>query len=109
MGRLEGGGIDAKPVLDVDPHILNQHIRARHQAQEGCVSCRLLQVEGDAALVAVEIGEIRPIARATEAIVLTGRFNPDHARAPIGQVTDTGRASPGKCQIQNADSVERQP
>ena len=55
--------VDAEPVFHVGAEILHHHIGLRDHAQEGGVPLRRLEVEGHAALVAMQVLEIRSLAR----------------------------------------------
>ena len=60
--------IDAEPALHVGAKILDHHVGFLHHALERRQRLGRLEVERDAALVAVQILKIRPFARAAERI-----------------------------------------
>ena len=67
-----GGIAKPEPVRGTDAHVVHEHIRTLDQPPQRVHRRLALQVQHDAALVAVQIGEIRPHA--------TGAAGPDLAR-----------------------------
>ena len=71
----------------------------------------VLQIEGHAPLVAVEVLVVGSMARPAHGVADVERHRRlDHHRigAPIGELAHGGRARAGPRQIQHADAVERQ-
>src|SRR5712672_2514606 len=93
--------VDAEPLLHVRPEILHHHVVLLDQPPEHREPLGRLQVQRDAALVAVQVLEIRPLARAARrlaALELRRRLDLDHVGAPVGELTHAGRprANPGE-------------
>jgi len=110
IDRAHGFVIDAEPRLDVGPEILDQHIGLGHQPLQHGDAVRMLEVERQAALVALQILEIRAVARAAHGLAafLAGRrFDLDDPRPPIGQLAYRGRAGPDPGQVQDCEPRER--
>jgi hypothetical protein len=69
-----------------------------------------LEVEGHAALVAVEVLKVRPMARAARRIAgfhMRRGLDLDHIGAPIGELAHRRGAGPNPCQIENGEPFER--
>ncbi len=64
--------VDAETTLHIRPKILDHHVGFFHHALESRHRFRRLQVERHAALVAMQILEIRPFARAAQRLTPTG-------------------------------------
>jgi hypothetical protein len=72
------------------------------------VPARVLQVERDRALVAVEVDAVEAVARPAQAVGGARRFHPDDVCAPIGEVAHAGRAGAGEGEIQHAQAGQGQ-
>ena len=73
------------------------------------MAIRMLQVERDAALVAVQVDAVEAVPGAAEAIGAGRRLDPDDVGAPIRQVADAGWAGAGEGEVEHADAGQRQP
>src|SRR5205823_3760383 len=70
----------------------------------------VLQVEGHAALVAVEVLEVRSLARTARRIAgvhARRGFDLDHIGTPIGELAHRRGAGANPCQIENGEPLER--
>ncbi len=61
--------VDAEAMLDVGAVVLDQHVGLRRHAPQDLLARLLLQVEGQAALVAVEVLEIEAVPLAAELLL----------------------------------------
>jgi hypothetical protein len=64
--------VDAEPAFHVGTEILDHHVGFLHHALERRQGCGRLEIERDAALVAVQILKVGPFARAAERIAGAG-------------------------------------
>ena len=105
--RIEGGEalvIDAEPVLHVRPEILDQHVGLLDEALEHGAPFGRLQVQGEAALVAMQILEVDPVPRAAgriRALERRRRLDLEDVRAPIGELPNGRRAGADPRQIEH--------
>ncbi|MNQ87578.1 hypothetical protein D3C85_1028070 [compost metagenome] len=89
--------------------ILHQHVRRLDQLQQDRASALVLQVNGNAALVAVEIAEVagpEPL-QASRSVAFHG-FDLDHVGAQVRQHHAAGRAHHRVPEIKHANTRERQ-
>ena len=79
--------VDAEAVLHVGPEVLDHHVGLLDQAQEDREAFRRLQVERDAALVAVQVLEVRP-SRGPPGLAAPPlrRLDLDDVGAPVGEL-----------------------
>src|SRR5258708_6463867 len=87
--------VDAETMLDVRPVVLDHDIGGFGKAMENRLALRLLQVECDAALVAVQVLEVETMARAAEILRFVGirrRLDLDDVGTPIGQMAHASGA-----------------
>ena len=97
--------VDAEPVLHVRPEILDQHVGLLDEALEHGAPFGRLQVERQAALVAMQVLEIRRRARGPpgESVALERRrrLDLDDVGAPIGELPHGRRAGADPRQIEH--------
>src|SRR6185437_740329 len=94
--------VDAEPVLDVGPVVFDHHVGLLDHAAEGGDALRRLQVERDAALVAVQVLEVGIAARAARALALFQMrrgLDLDDVGAPIGELAHASGAGAHAGQI----------
>ena len=95
--RAECLVVDAEPVLHVGPVVLHHHVGLGGEALEDGDALRLLEVESEAPLVAVQILEVGAVA-GLDGIVRRprrpGRFDLDDVGAPVGELARRGRPRP---------------
>src|SRR5262249_37972259 len=91
--RLEALVIDAEAEFHVGPVILDHDVRGPDHLAENVDAFRLLEVERDAALVAVQVLEIRAVARAAHIAALPplGQLDLDDVGAPVRELAHAGR------------------
>ena len=101
--------VDAEAKLHVGAVILDHDVGLLHQLHEDRPAVGLLQVERDRPLVAVQILEIRPVARpAHVALGDAGRhLDLDAVGAPIGEIANGGRAGAHPRQVEHGKAGER--
>ncbi len=107
VDRPQGFVIHAQPVLDVRAVVLYHHVGLFHQPLEQRQSLCLFQVEGDAALVAVQVLEIGPMARPPQGGVAFhrgGGFHLDHVGPPVRQLAHAGGPGPHPGQVQHGET-----
>ena len=102
--------VDAEPVLDRRAEILDDDIGLLGQLHEDREPVLGLQVEGQAALVAMEILEIEPFApRAGHvAAVIAALLDLDDIGAPIGELADRSRPGAGMSEVEDGKAGQRQ-
>ena len=86
---------DLEPRLHVGSEILDHHVGLLRQPKECLAPLLRLQVERDAALVAMQVLEIARMARAADRIARLEpfrRFDLDHVGAPVRELAHAGRA-----------------
>ena len=99
---------DLQPMLHLHAHVLDEHVGRLHQTQEGRVRSRILEIKRDAALAAMQVDEVEPVARSAEAFVRTRRLHANDVRAPVGKVAHA--RGPGACEreVENAEAGQRE-
>jgi hypothetical protein len=108
--RLQRGIIDAEPGFDVGAVILDENIGVADQPAKNFDPLRRFEIEGQAALVAVQVLEIRPVARPAHRLARTGFgrcLDLDHPGAPIGKLTHRGRTGAHPRQVEHREAGER--
>ena len=102
--------IDAEPVFDGRAEILDDDICGLSQLKEDREPVLGLQVERQAALVAMEILEIEPVAARPGhiAAVVAAPLDLDDIGAPIGELAHRGRPGAGMGQVENGVFRQRQ-
>jgi hypothetical protein len=99
--------VDTEAVLDARPEILDQHVGHPREPQDDLAAGRLLHVDGDAALVRMQVLEVGAAAPADAVVVFAGHLHLDDLRAHLGQLADTGRARASAGEIEHADMGQR--
>ena len=98
--------VDPEPAFHIWPIVLNHHVGLLHHPLEGRDTCRRLEIDRDAALVAVEIGKIRPVARPAHVgrLDVLGRLDLDHVRAPVGELAHACRPGAHAREVENGEA-----
>src|SRR5450631_3100552 len=95
------------PSLDVGTKILDHHVGLFHKPPKHFETLRVFQVERHRALVAVQILEIRPLARAARLFaggILHQRIDLDHIGAPIRELPHAGRPGADAGEIEHGEA-----
>jgi len=104
--------VEAEPLHEPGGEVLGHHVRPLDQPQEEGVALRLLEVDGDAALVGVEeqeehrveAGHLRPVA---PRLLAAGRLDLDDVGAEPAQELGAGGARLELGEIQDPDAGQR--
>ena len=97
------------------PHVAHEDVGALDQAQQRGEPVRLLDVQSDRALVAVEVDELAGHAGIAAALghgaqqVAAGRLDLDHLGAIVGERARADRADDHGREIDDAHALERTP
>src|SRR5882757_1743781 len=95
------------------PHVADEDIGAGDQPKQGGVPVRLLEIEDDRALVAVEVDELARHAGMAAAFghgaqeIAAGRLNLDDVGAVVGERSRADRPDDDRRQVDDADARER--
>src|SRR5438067_12993650 len=68
----------------------------------------ILEIERDAALVAVQVDEVEPVARSAEPFVRTRRLHANDVRAPVGKVAHARRPGAREREVEDAEACQRE-
>src|SRR5207253_2433646 len=92
------------------PKILDDDVGLLGQFEENSLALLGLQVEGQAALVAMQVLEIEPVAPRAGHVAsgLARLLDLDHVGAPIGELPNRSRPGAGMTQIENGEAGKRQ-
>ena len=99
--------VDAELRLDVGAEILNHHVGLLGQAPEGLKSPGVLQIERHCPLVAVQVLEIRTMARPARLLaagVLYQGVDLDDVGAPIGELAHAGRPGADAGKVEHGET-----
>ena len=99
--------IDAEFCLHIGTKILDDDIGLLRQAAEYVEALGVLQVERDRALVAVQVLEVRPLARAARLLaagVFQQRIDLDDIGAPVRQLPHAGRPGTDAGEIEHGEA-----
>src|SRR5256885_4838026 len=101
--------IDAQAELHIGTIVLDDDVGGLRELHEDCHTLLRLQVEGDRALVAVQVLEIRAVARAAHRIALDARrrFDLDHVGSEIRELPHAGRPGAHARKIEDAKARKR--
>src|SRR5262249_23856941 len=103
--------VDAETLLHVGAEILDHHVGLPHHSPERGEPRLGLEVEGDRALVAVQVLEVGTVARAAGGVAgpfqLGRRLNLDDVGAPVGELAHAGRARAYPGQVQDGEPLKR--
>ena len=113
VSRRHRGVADAELVHDAGAEAFDDDVRARRQPQEDLDPRRLLEVEAQPALVAVdhpEVGAVLACAGTERARVVAdfGILDLDDIRPEVGEMQRRHRAGQQPGQVEDADAGERQ-
>src|SRR3989454_178043 len=97
--------VDAEAVLDVRAVVLDEDVSPRGQALEDLDATRVLEVERDRALVAVQVLKIESVAGE---VVLALVLHLDHLRAHLGELPDARRSGARAREVDQRVRLERQ-
>src|SRR5260221_563531 len=100
--------IELQPMLHIGPEVLDHDVGVLDQPVQDLERLRLLEIEGDAPLVAVQVLEIGAVPRAAEPAIALGRFDLDDFRAPIGELAHAGGAGAHARQIDDLEAGKRE-
>ena len=98
---------DLQAVLYRRAHVLDHHVGALDQPEEGGTPSRGLQVEAHEALVAVQVLKVGTVA-ADDVAAIAGRIHGDDVRTPVGKVPHAGRPRARQRQVENAQAGQWQ-
>ena len=100
--------VDAKFCLHVGAEILDDDVGLFHQPPEDLEAFRLFQVERHGALVAVQVLEVRALARAAELLpaILKNCVDLDDIGAPVRQLAYAGRTGPDAGEVEHSEAGE---
>ena len=99
--------VDAELGLDVGAEVLDHDVGLRGEALEHLEALRVLQVERHRALVAVQILEVRAMARAARLLagrVLQQRIDLDDIGAPVGELPHAGRPRTDAGEVEHGEA-----
>ncbi len=101
--------VDAQPEFHVGAVVLDDDIGGLHELHEDRDAPLVLQVEGDRALVAVQVLEVRTVARAAHRLALDARrrFDLDDVRPEIGELAHAGGPCAHARKIEDAKARKR--
>ena len=101
--------VDAETELHVGAVVLDHHVGLLDQLHEDGEAVRLLEVERDRALVAMQVLEVGPMARPAHVHVTgAGRhLDLDAVGAPVGEVAHRGRAGTHPRQVEHGEAGKR--
>src|SRR6185437_16318083 len=100
--------VDLEAEFDVRAKVLDHDVGILRQPVQHLETFGILEVERDAALVAVEVLEIGAVPRAAEPAIALDRFDLDDLGAPIGELPYAGRAGADTRQIDDLEAGTRE-
>src|SRR5215475_10188515 len=106
----EGRVIDPEAGLHIGAEVLDHHVGFGSEATKGCSSRRRFEVERNAALVAMQVLEIRTVAGAAQTfprVQVLGELDLDDIGTPVGKLTHGGRTGAHAGQIENGEALKR--
>ena len=102
--------VDAQPDLHVGPEVLHHHVGPRSETPQHGDAFLRFQIDGDAALVAMQVLEVgavaRPAGRVARVEVL-GRLDLDDVRSPVSKLADAGRSRADPGEIEHREAGQR--
>src|SRR6185295_14836512 len=107
IDRRERLVVDTEPALDVRPEVLDHHVGLAHQALEDLDRPRVLEVERDRALVAMQVEEVEAEGRRVP-FDFFARLDLDDVGAHVGELTHRRGTGAGPREVYDPNSVERQ-
>jgi hypothetical protein len=93
--------VDAQPILHVGAEILDDDIRVLHEPEKNLAPLRVLEVQRDRALVAMQVLEVRAVARAAHVLDFR-RLDLDDVGAEIRKLAHAARAGAHPGQVEHA-------
>ena len=99
--------IDPQAMLHVGPVVFDQHVRAFCQPHQDLASFRVLEVERHAALVAMQVLEVKVMARTDFGRIVVRRFDLQHLGAPVRQLTHCGRSRSRAREVDYFETCQR--
>ena len=103
--------VDAEAVLHVRTVVLDDHVGARRHALHELEALGLLEIDRDAALVSMQILEIRVVARGKirlrVAVLVGAGLDLDHVRAPVAELAHAGGPGAHAREIEYEDIGQR--
>src|SRR5208282_6720804 len=84
--RLQALVIDAETEFHVRAIVFHENVRLLDELLQDRDTLGVLEIEGDAALVAVDVLEVGAVALPTQAPIALRRLDLDHVRPPIGEL-----------------------
>ena len=102
--------INPEPVFHLRTEILDDHIGLLGQLEKDRLALLGLQVEGQAALVAVQILKVKALASRAGDIAprFARRLDLDHIGAPIGELAHRCRPGASMTEVENSEAGQRQ-
>ena len=112
VDRRQRGEVDTQALGHARPEVVDQHVGLAHQAQQDLVAGGFLQVQAQAALVAVDAQEGAAFAgqrrRVLAQVVAFGRLDLDDVGAHVAQEGAAIGAGDVGAQVQDLDAGQRQ-
>ena len=109
VDRLQRLVVDAEPGLYIGPVVLDDDIRVPHQLAEDLDPLGCLEIQRQAALVAVQVLKIGTVTRTAETFAGPGRrLDLDHLGAPIGELAHRRRTGADAGQVEDLEPGKRQ-
>ena len=100
--------VHAQSVFHIGPVVLHDHIRLCGKLHKDRVSLVALQVEGHAALVAMQVLEVESMpAGACGVVAGARRLNFDRVCAPVGELPDRRGTGAVRRQVENRQTFKR--
>ena len=105
--------MSCRPLQGVHAEVLDHHVALLDELEEELLAFRLLQVDDDAALVAVQADEIGGLAvlegdaPAAREVAEAGRLELDHLGAEIGEHGRAERTCEGVREVEDFDVFKR--
>ena len=102
--------IDPEPVLHPRPVVLDDDVRILRELHEDVAPRLRLQVQRQAALVAVQVLEVEPVPLARDSVPAAWsrrQLDLGHVRAPVRELTGARWPRPCPRQVERADPLER--
>ena len=97
--------VDAQALLHAGPEILHDHVRLPHHALERGEAFRRLEIQRQAALVAMQVLEVGALARAAHRLFRPGRrFDLDDVGAPVGELARASRPCPHAGEVEDGET-----
>ena len=100
--------VDPEPTLDVGAVVLDDHVGVLRELLEDRHALGLAQVQRDAALVAVQVLEVEPVAIAAHAVAgaPAGHLDLDGLGAPVDELAHARRAGARAGEIEDVVAAE---